>query len=253
MGKVEEEMDAVVAAASKAVDPTSPSLEKWDSVDIIGDLVDQENREIAKRQAELYTQRPVAQVTTKTPEELEQLSEDLWVAASQDRAAPAKILLDSGADPNALKRTGLMSTSTPLVVAACKGRTNVIMTLLQHKRTKVNMTVSGGWTALMWAAWYGLLEVVQQLVAAPGINMDQLNQAGKNAVMYAADQGRVEVCRLLLKGADSWEVEEEDRAVRKSRLDRLLDQALKANCDVPLAKMVLALRDMGASMKMTLL
>ena len=56
--------------------------------------------------------------------------------------------------------------------------------------------------------------------------------------MYAADQGRVEVCRLLLKGgfisfwlfglllegADKWEVEEEDRAVRKSRLDRLLDQ-----------------------------
>ena len=92
---------------------------------------------------------------------------------------------------------------------------------------------------------------------------------------------------LLLAGADQWEVEEEDRAVRKSRLDRLLDQvlhndicnvratlmmmllttmllmmllliimllmkidvilsmflqALKANCDVPLAKMVLALR-----------
>ena len=39
--KVEEEMDVVVAAASKAVAPTSPSLEKWDSVDIIGDLVDQ--------------------------------------------------------------------------------------------------------------------------------------------------------------------------------------------------------------------
>ena len=39
--KVEGEMDVVVAAASKAVAPTSPSLEKWDSVDIIGDLVDQ--------------------------------------------------------------------------------------------------------------------------------------------------------------------------------------------------------------------
>ena len=66
----------------------------------------------------------------------------------------------------------------------------------------------------------------------------------------------------MSEGADKWEVEEEDRAVRKSRLDRLLDQvghnhylrslsmmvfviffqALKANCDVPLAKMVLALR-----------
>ena len=79
------------------------------------------------------------------------------------------------------KRTGLMSTSTPLVVAACKGHqilllasclsyvmmmiamkkimtnfkghTSVIAALLESPRTKVNRTVSGGWTALMWAAW----------------------------------------------------------------------------------------------------
>ena len=29
---------------------------------------------------------------------------------------------------------------------------------------------------------------------------------------------------MTLEGAEKWEVEEEDRAVRKSRLDRLLDQ-----------------------------
>ena len=34
---------------------------------------------------------------------------------------------------------------------------------------------------------------------------------------------------------------EEDRAVRRTRLDRLLDQAARAGCDVPLAKMVLGM------------
>ena len=87
---------------------------------------------------------------------------------------------------------------------------------------------------------YGHLGVVELLLAAPGIDIDQLNQvetapcpfplapspcpfplppfplvftptpspfpqAGKNAVMYAAQEGRVEVCRLLLEGAErSW-------------------------------------------------
>ena len=59
------------------------------------------------------------------------------------------------------------------------------------------------------------------------------------AVMYAAEAGRVETCRILLDGMEKYDLDEEDRAVRKNRLDKLLDQALKAGCDVPLAKMVL--------------
>ena len=106
-------------------------------------------------------------------------------------------------------------------------------------QTDVNWPVSGGWTALMWAAWYGHTEIVQLLLAVGNIHRDKLNNAGKNAVMYAAEAGRVEVCRVLLEGLDNFDSDEEDRAVRKSRLDKLLDQALKAGCDVPLAKMVL--------------
>lgn len=62
---------------------------------------------------------------------------------------------------------------------------------------------------------------------------------GKNAVMYAAEAGRMEVCRILLDGCENFDASEEDRATRRNRLDKLLDQALKAGCDVPLAKMVL--------------
>ena len=76
-------------------------------------------------------------------------------------------------------------------------------------------------------------------MAVPGINKDKLNNAGKNAVMYGAEAGRVEVCKILLEGVENYDQDEEDRAVRKNRLDKLLDQALKAGCDVPLAKMVL--------------
>ena len=47
-----------------------------------------------------------------------------------------------------------MSTSTSLVVASCKGHTEVVAALVEHKATDVNATVSGGWTALMWAAWW---------------------------------------------------------------------------------------------------
>ena len=50
-----------------------------------------------------------------------------------------------------------MSTSTSLVVAACKGHTEVVTALVEHPTTDVNATVSGGWTALMWAAWWGVL------------------------------------------------------------------------------------------------
>ena len=45
---------------------------------------------------------------------------------------------------------------------------------------------------------------------------------------------------------------EEDRAVRRTRLDRLLDQAARAGCDVPLAKMVLGMHHSPLSLSLSL-
>jgi hypothetical protein len=36
---------------------------------------------------------------------------------------------------------------------------------------RANETVSGDWTALMWAAWYGELPVVKLLLQVPGIQV----------------------------------------------------------------------------------
>ena len=243
--------------AKRKAEEEKAKLEKYDSFDVIGDFVDTENRELASvRHSNMYRSSspcpPVQEeVVLKSEKELSELGRELWDAASQDKSGPAKMLLAAGANPNHSVRTGLMSTSTPLVIAACKGYTSVVSTLLEHPKTQVNTTVSGGWTALMWAAWYGHVEVVEQLLAVPGCKADKLNQAGKSAVMYAAEAGRVEVCKILLDGVEKFDVDEEDRAVRKNRLDKLLDQALKAGCDVPLAKMVLALREMKAELVMT--
>ena len=40
-----------------------------------------------------------------------------------------------------------------MLMVKYKGHTSVIAALLENPGTKVNQTVSGGWTALMWAAW----------------------------------------------------------------------------------------------------
>ena len=86
-----------------------------------------------------------------------------------------------------------MSTSTSLVVASCKGHTEVVAALVDHPSTNVNATVSGGWTALMWAAWwaepplissfyifrYGHVKVVEVLLRTPKVEVDKLNQGSQ--------------------------------------------------------------------------
>ena len=232
--KAEEARRAEELSAQKAAqEKEAARLEKFDSFDVIGSLVDRENQE------ELSRARREKTAPVLTGPEAAELGKELWEAASQGKAGAARMLLQAGADPNFSLRTGLMSSSSPLVTAACRGHSEVVSCLLDHPATDVNCPVSGGWTALMWAAWYGHTEVVTQLLAVENINKDKLNQAGKNAVMYAAEAGRMETCRVLLDGVEKFDADEEDRAVRKNRLDKLLDQALKAGCDVPLAKMVL--------------
>ena len=111
-------------------------------------------------------------------QDLSELGKELWDSASKGKSGNAKMLLAAGASPNHVVRTGLISTSTPLIVSSCKGHSEVVSLLLEHQDCNVNIKVSGGWTALMWAAWYGHTDIVKMLLAVPGIKVDTLNQAG---------------------------------------------------------------------------
>ena len=96
---------------------------EFGGVDIIGEFVDAENKEIARRHADLQRKNQVlellADVSLPLPQEFSsnsplikyninstldssQLSCDLWEAANCGRADTTKLLLASGADPNRL-------------------------------------------------------------------------------------------------------------------------------------------------------
>ena len=192
----QEEVDRLKLEAERQLREeaaVAAALEKYDSFDVIGDLVDKDNQELARMKRERDA-ASVYLVTSPSPtptsstfpldnslmpgKERSELGKELWEAAGQGKVGPCRMLLQAGADPNFTVRTGLMSTSSPLVTASCKGHAAVVDCLLEHHTTSVNMSVSGGWTALMWAAWYGHTEVVQTLLTAPGVQKDKLNHAG---------------------------------------------------------------------------
>ena len=102
--------------------------------------------------------------------EKSELGKELWEASGAGKTGPVRMLLQAGADPNFIVRTGLMSTSSPLVVASCRGHVPVVEALLEHPCIRVDMSVSSGWTALMWAAWYGQTEVKRIFGLSVGVN-----------------------------------------------------------------------------------
>ena len=98
--------------------------DEYGNADVMRDFVDAENREIARRHADLQRKNQVDQQHRKPmpcflPQEFSssplinfnpspscvdssQLSDDLWEAASAGRADTTRLLLASGADPNLL-------------------------------------------------------------------------------------------------------------------------------------------------------
>ena len=91
----------------------------WGGADVMGDFVDAENKEIARRHADLQRKNQVhfplasdfppqefssSPLISSTPSPLDssQLSCDLWEAANSGRADTTRLLLASGADPNRL-------------------------------------------------------------------------------------------------------------------------------------------------------
>jgi hypothetical protein len=113
-------------------------------------------------------------------------------------------LLDKGTDVNTKNKQGYFFEYTALMAAAGNGHTELVK-LLIDKGADMNAIWPGwsnGVTALMIAAYNGHTEVVK-LLLDKGADVDVKNPYGMTALIYAAIHGHTEIARLLMnKGAD---------------------------------------------------
>ncbi|XP_035679154.1 uncharacterized protein LOC118417646 isoform X1 [Branchiostoma floridae] len=109
-----------------------------------------------------------------------------------------KNTLVGGIDVNAVS---MKDGTTPLMIAACKGRPEIVSLLLRGG-ADVHQCNKDGYTALMMAAGYGNSTVVFQLLAN-GADVNYCNKTHENALVVAVSRGHsVVVSQLLAAGAD---------------------------------------------------
>ncbi len=116
----------------------------------------------------------------------------LTLAANKGHTEVVKTLLAHKANIEAKDNNG----NTALTLAANKGHTEVVKTLLAHK-ANIEAKDNNGYTALTLAAYQGHVEVVKTLLAHKA-NIEAKNNNGYTALTQAAYQGHVEVVKTLL-------------------------------------------------------
>jgi ankyrin repeat protein len=129
-------------------------------------------------------------------------SDKLIESIKNDKIEEVKILLDKGANVNAVDKSGL----TALMIAAMNGNIDIVNMLLE-KKADINATTKTKKTALIWATISGQTDIVKLLLDKGVIlNPNIVNSADKNGMtllMFAAYGGFEDIVELLLqKGAN---------------------------------------------------
>lgn len=125
-------------------------------------------------------------------------STPLYSACASDRFPAAVLLLAHGADPGLADKWGW----TPLVVAAFRGRTEIVRVLLNDPRgaATINCVTLGRKTALWWACHGGRTEVAQVLLEH-GADPSIASRDGRTPLEVATVEGN-QGCVELLKEAE---------------------------------------------------
>ena len=109
-----------------------------------------------------------------------------------------KLLLQNGANVNAVSKSNSKSKGTPLHVACMRNRTDAVKLLIQHG-ANVNSTNSDLETPLHRAAWYGLDEISKVLLEN-GADCNATTRGGERAFQIACDRGHPILAMDLAKG-----------------------------------------------------
>ncbi|MFC5399283.1 ankyrin repeat domain-containing protein [Undibacterium jejuense] len=120
--------------------------------------------------------------------------DDFIFAVKFNDPATVSGLLQRGMDPNSVDE---LRGESALMIAIREKSMKVIDTLLSARDIKLEQHARNGDTALMLASFFGNVEAVKKLVAAGA----EVNQPGWAAVHYAAASGSVETLNFLLEHA----------------------------------------------------
>ena len=122
----------------------------------------------------------------------------LHEAAQFNRLDEVKLLLEKGADINAVNSVGL----TPLHLAARSGHTDMVALLLARKADVMAKDIFG-LTSLHLAAQYGHENTMYLLIANGAVIESRTNTQGMTPLHWAAFSGHIEGIKCLLSsGAD---------------------------------------------------
>jgi ankyrin repeat protein len=122
----------------------------------------------------------------------------LHLAAFFGHPDVAALLLERGADIHARSRNRHIPTVTPLHSAAAGRRTDVALLLLE-RGADPNLTQSGGWTPLHWAAANGDVVLCKALLKA-GAKRTAMSDDRTRPLDFAIEKRHHEVVRLLKQG-----------------------------------------------------
>jgi ankyrin repeat protein len=117
---------------------------------------------------------------------------NLAMAATKGNIEVVKLLIDRGANVNAILEDGI----TPLINAARAGHVN-ICALLIEKGADVDIKPASGQTALSTSAKYGKLKTAEFLIKK-GATVDARDFFGRTPLMYAAAFNDTAMCILLI-------------------------------------------------------
>ena len=122
----------------------------------------------------------------------------MWSLAGTDDGDCAKQLLQAGADPDpdAVPSVSFATLTSPLILAATNGATDIVKELIRRK-VRLDKQDGDGCTALKHAANSGHFDVVAALVKA-GASINVADLEGWTALMNAAGHGQLRICMKLI-------------------------------------------------------
>lgn len=107
---------------------------------------------------------------------------------------------------------------TALIFQAYDGNLDIVKFLLEFPDINVNARTQYGWSPLMYAALQGHENIVQLLLAVPGINITFENESG-SALTLATRMGHEKIVELLLQASAGFS--ESSAKININALDRL--------------------------------